>query len=113
MSLLWSNKTISQYQITGILQQILNLMPRSLSEAKIQLAIALEEQKMLQKKIKELRQYINTFEEKPDLDKRNREIYARFKEGESLLDLAAHWGISKARVKYICDRCSFQEKKKG
>ncbi|NCT73970.1 MAG: hypothetical protein GXC78_05525 [Chitinophagaceae bacterium] len=87
-------------------------MYRSLSEAKAQLILALQEQKKLQKEIKELRQYINAFEEKPDLDKRNREIYTGFKEGKTLHDLAVHWGISKERVKYICDRCSFQEKKK-
>ncbi|TXJ28267.1 MAG: hypothetical protein E6Q24_05660 [Chitinophagaceae bacterium] len=86
-------------------------MPQTLSEARYRLAMALQEQKKLIAEIKELRQYIGLLREKPDLDRRNKEIYARFKKGESATDLAGQYGLSKSTVQYICDRAAFQEKK--
>ena len=88
-------------------------MSTSLSEARHQLAVALEEQKKLIAEIKALRQYIDLFLEKHDLEERNAEIYAQYKKGEPVGKLAGQYGLSKGRVKYICDRCAFQEKKKG
>lgn len=87
-------------------------MPQSLAEATHRLRIALQEQKSLRNEIKELRQYIGLFQKKPDLEARNAEIYAQFKKGESVTELATQYGLSKGTVQYICDRAAFREKKK-
>lgn len=73
--------------------------------------MALKEQKKLVAEIKELRLYIGLFQEKPDLDSRNKEIYARFKKGEAVTDLATQYGLSRGTIQCICDRAAFQEKK--
>jgi|GEM_PF-3297934 len=86
-------------------------MSQSLAEVKYRLAVALQEQKKLTNEIDELRQYIGLFQEKLDLNKRNADIYCRFKNGVSITDIAGQYGLSKSTVKYICDRARFQERK--
>lgn len=87
-------------------------MVQSLAEARHRLSVALQEQKDLRNEIQELRRYIGLFQEKPHLGKRNAEIYTRFKRGESVIELAGQYGLSKGTVQYICDRAAYQEKKK-
>lgn len=87
-------------------------MVQSLAEARHRLSVALQEQKNLRNEIQELRRYIGLFQKKPDLGKRNAEIYARFEKGESVIELAGQYGLSKGTVQYICDRGDFQKKEK-
>lgn len=88
------------------------LLPNSLSEAKLRLSDALQAQKSLRNEIKELRKYIAIFESKPDLDKRNSEIFKKFKNGESIEELAIEYSLSKDRIDTICKRHAYKEKKK-
>lgn len=88
------------------------LLPNSLSEAKLRLSGALQAQKSLRNEIRELRNYIALFEIKPDLDKRNSEIFKKFKNGESIEELAIEYSLSKDRIDTICKRISYKEKKK-
>ena len=87
-------------------------MQQSLCEARYRLSLALEEQKRLRLEIKELREYISLFQEKPDLKKRDAEIYTRFKNGETVTQLSGNYGLSKETVKCICGREEFREKKR-
>ena len=87
------------------------LLPNSLSEAKLRLSSALHVQKRLRNEIKELRKYIAFFESKPDLDKRNSEIFRKFKNGESVEELAIEYSLSKDRIDTICKRLAYKEKR--
>lgn len=87
-------------------------MIQSLAEAKAQLFVALQKQRALIAEIKTLRQYINLFEEKPNLEKRNKEMYNLYKQGASHKDLSLKFSLSKDTVQSICKRQAYREQKK-
>jgi DNA-binding NarL/FixJ family response regulator len=81
----------------------------SIEEAKAQLAVYRQEQRMLRKRIEGLRKFLREQGVDPDppavdLRPRNKAIYGLYLDGKSYADIAKEYKLSAARIKDICQR---------